>query len=163
MYVFTDGGCHNNGRVGATGAYAVFFAENSPLNCSKVIQGQKPTNQLAELLGIQLALSIIHNAGKMGGSVVVCTDSMYSINCIEVWSVGWAKNDWKNAKRQSVKHQSVIRDILRLKQLLTDTDVAVTFRHVLSHTKEPYDKSSLGWKMWFGNKRVDEMIGEILR
>lgn len=118
LYVFTDGGCRDNGKRGAKAAYAVFFSEDQEnpwfeSNVSALI-AEDPTNQKAELCAIQKALEIL--AAKTAGRlpVTIVTDSMYSINCLTRWGSAWTKNDFKTAKGRPVKHRDIIQTAMAL-------------------------------------------------
>jgi ribonuclease HI len=161
VYIFTDGGCSNNGKKNAKGAYAVFFDQYSELNEKKTIVSE-PTNQKAELLAIQKAMEIvIDNKNKFSNkNVIFVTDSMYAINCIEKWSVNWVKNDWKNSKGEQVKNMDIIKNIINLKKELVEW-CSFKFKHQLSHTIQPTDTSTLEYLLWYGNDMVDKMVSEL--
>lgn len=165
LYVFTDGGCKSNGKKNARAGYSIFFTDDTesnlyPLNKTRLLITE-PTNQKAELTAIkQLFSTIVKNAELFRDKeIIVCTDSMYSINCIEKWSKNWQKNDWKTAKNEPVKNMEIIQDILRLKDLIL---AKIVFKHVFSHTVEPSDKNSLKYKIWLGNNIVDSNINKLL-
>lgn len=167
LYVFTDGGCKKNGKSDAVAGYSVFFTDNEDsilykFNTTKNIL-KDPTNNKAELSGIKYVFQTIDENIDVfkNKNIVICTDSMYSINCIEKWAKNWQKNNWLNAKGEPVKNQDIIKKIISLKEKLTDT-VQIKFKHVFSHLKEPEDKSSLEYKLWYGNKKVDDNINLLL-
>jgi ribonuclease HI len=168
IYIFTDGGCFKNGKVDSKAGYSVFFTddEDSPLyefNTTRLVV-KDPTNNKAELSAIRYTFRTISENSNFfkNKNVIICTDSMYSINCVDKWSSGWIKNNWKNAKGEDVKNKEIIKDILQLKQDLTKNNISTKFQHVFSHTQEPQDKNSLQHFLWYGNKRVDENIKKIL-
>ena len=92
---------------------------------------------------------------------IICTDSMYSINCIDKWSKSWSKNGWKNNKGQDVKNKELIQGILNSQESINQ-DIKIIFKHVPAHMQEPNDKKSLEWIMWYGNNKVDSNINELL-
>lgn len=162
LYVFTDGGCKMNGKNGAIAGYSVFFTDDEDsifyqFNTTKRLITE-PTNNKAELSGIKYIFKTINENKELfqGKQIIICTDSMYCINCIEKWSVNWQKNDWKNAKGEPVKNQEIIKQILNFKKELDEFQIK--FRHVFSHVQEPEDKSSLQYKLWYGNNKVDTNI-----
>lgn len=168
LYVFTDGGCKSNGKKNAKAAYSIFFTdeEDSPylsLNKTRLVI-KDPTNQKAELMAIrQLFSTIVKNIDLFKSYVIiVCTDSMYSINCIEKWSKAWQKNNWKTAKGETVKNMEIIQEILGFKQEILQNEIKITFQHVFSHTKKPSDEKSLKYKLWYGNYIVDKNINDLL-
>lgn len=168
IYAFTDGNCKKNGMKAARGGYGVFFTddEESPLqklNKTGLIIAE-PTNQRAELTAIKHLFAILTENSDLfaEAQVVVCSDSLYAIQCINTWSKNWIKNNWKTSKGDDVKHKALIQDILNLyNQAITKMDV--TFHHVYSHTNAPNDVNTVAYTVWMGNKRVDENINELLR
>lgn len=168
LYIFTDGGCIKNGRTDSKAGYSVLFTtdEDSTLydfNTTRLVI-KDPTNNKAELSAIRYVFKIISENKDLFSSktIKICTDSMYSINCIEKWSDGWIKRGWKNAKGEDVKNQDIIKAILEFKNKLAQTDIKISFHHVFSHTQQPEDKSSLQYYLWNGNNIVDENIKKIL-
>ena len=162
--VFTDGGCLSNGKKGAKAAYAVFFGDNDLLNFNNSF-ADEPSNQKAELMAIQKALDIMLLSGNFPpeSHVIICSDSMYSINCLTRWYDNWVKNGWKTASKQPVKHKEII---IRCKELIDDLQrvrkVTVSFKHVFSHTSEPRP-NTLHWTLWYGNSKADQMVQDALR
>lgn len=168
LYIFSDGGCKSNGKKKASAGYSVFFTddENSPFykfNKTDIILDE-PTNNKAELSAILLIFQIIHDNIELFKTqeIVIVTDSQYSIKCIDTWSKTWSKNGWKNAKGENVKNQDIIKNILEKKKYISAQNIKITFKHVFSHLQEPDDKNSLQYKLWQGNKKVDDNINYLL-
>ncbi len=164
LYIFTDGGCISNGKKNAKAAYSVFFTKDpdSPFFCfNKTKSLSNPSNNKAELYGIKVVFKTISENIDLfkKRNIIICTDSMYSIKCIETWSKNWIKNNWKNSKGEDVKNQDIIKEILEYKKNLS---ISVSLKHVFSHTKAPVDKSSLQYTIWEGNNIVDENIKNLL-
>jgi ribonuclease HI len=168
LYIFTDGGCISNGKKNAKAAYSVLFTKDpdSPFFCfNKTKSLSNPSNNKAELYGIKVVFKTISENIDLfkKRNIIICTDSMYSIKCIETWSKNWEKNNWKNSKGEDVKNQDLIKEILEYKKNLdTLKSISVSFKHVFSHTKAPEDKSSLQYTIWEGNNIVDENIKNLL-
>lgn len=169
LYIFSDGNCKGNGKKYAKAGYSVLFIDGqnkedstySKFNKTRLIVSE-PTNNKAELSGLKYIFKTIQENQELfkHKKNVICTDSMYSINCIDKWSKGWQKNGWKNSKGQEVKNKELIQEILTFKENIT-TDVKITFKHVMGHTVEPRDKNSLEWLLWYGNNTVDSNINEL--
>ena len=164
LYIFTDGGCKSNGKKNAKAAYSVFFTKdpNSPFFCfNKTKSLSDPSNNKAELYGIKVVFKTISKNIDLfkNKNIIIYSDSMYSIKCIETWSKNWIKNNWKNSKGEDVKNQDIIKEILEYKENL---DIKISLKHVFSHTKAPVDKSSLQYTIWEGNNIVDENIKNLL-
>lgn len=182
LYVFSDGGCINNGRKNAKGGYSIFFTDDhdSPyykFNFTKKIESDDTnststvTNNQAELRAIRKIFKVISDDIKSGSNlfnnkeIVICTDSMYSINCVTKWIKTWSKNGWVNSKGEIVKNKELIQDIVDLEKKIikvTNQTTLITFRHIASHQPEVQDKNSLEWVLWYGNKKVDENITKII-
>jgi ribonuclease HI len=152
VYIYTDGGATNNGKVNSKAVYGVYIEGMEEVSGVWEVEG-KCTNQIAELMGIRRALSIVEDFNMRG--VVICTDSMYGIKCVTEWSKRWKSNDWRTAKKEEVKNKELIKEILDIYERNSDK---VEFKHIKSHTKEPEEKDTLYYRMWNGNKRVDDMI-----
>ena len=124
--VFTDGACSQNGKKNPRAGYGVWWGMDDPLNLSCRLPG-KQTNNRAEIAAINAALkqAIEQNYKK----IVLCTDSMFVINCICLWSPKWRTNGWKKADGSAVEHKKEFIEILEnLKH------VEVVWKHVRGHT-----------------------------
>lgn len=168
FYIFSDGGCKGNGKRNAKAGYSVFFTDDpdSPFynfNTTRLVVTD-PTNNKAELSGIKCIFKTINENLDLfkNHNIVICTDSMYSINCLEKWYKSWIKNNWQNSKGEDVKNQDLIKQILEYKTNIDKNDIKAKLKHVFSHTQEPSDKTSLQHKLWYGNNLVDENINKIL-
>lgn len=49
IVVYTDGACEGNGQIGSEAGVGVYFGDNDPRNVSEPLEGEKQTNQRAEL------------------------------------------------------------------------------------------------------------------
>lgn len=189
LYIFSDGGCINNGRKNAKGGYSVFFTDNPKseyyqFNFTKLMKSDDNstpvTNNQAELRAIRKIFKTIYDNVKYirddskstiennpfdNKEIIICTDSMYSINCVTKWIKNWSKNGWINSKGEVVKNKELIEDIADLEKKIikaTSARTSISFRHVMSHQCEPDDKKSLEWFIWYGNKQVDDNITKII-
>jgi ribonuclease HI len=164
LYVFSDGNVKNNGKTYSKGGYSIYFGEMEPFKQfnKTIIESNQPTNNEMELSGIKLIFKTIYKNKELftNKEVIICSDSQYSINCIENWSSGWIKNGWVNSKKEPVKNKELIQKILEFKSKCKD--ISIKFKHVFGHIKEPSDKKSLEWLLWYGNNKVDTNINELL-
>ena len=106
--VFTDGACIMNGKIGAKAGIGVYWATlpqgtagtttaattagEDPRNLSCKLSG-KQTNNRAELTAILAAL----RQSRPTKSLLVCTDSAYSIQCLSSYIDAWKRNGWKRS------------------------------------------------------------------
>lgn len=169
LYIFTDGNCKNNGKYNSRAAYGVFFTDDmtSPyykFNTCEHLKENEPTNQKAELTAMLTVFNIIDKNIELfiSKNIIICTDSMYTLKCIKEWYVKWEKNNWKTSKGEIVKNVSLIKSIIELKKQLEQKQINIQYKHVFSHTSEPFEKNNKAYKLWYGNKTVDDMINKIL-
>jgi ribonuclease HI len=170
LYIFTDGACSKNGSKAAKGGWGCFVtndkdSEYNRFNCFGTVS-VNPTNQKAELTAILQAVRMVRqNANSIKEkSIVVCSDSMYSINCCSKWYKSWEKNNWKNSKKEDVKNAELIKDIISvIKDLHMEGNIKVTFKHVYSHLREPQNKNTFDHFLWHGNNEADNLASSIIR
>jgi ribonuclease HI len=165
LYIFSDGNVKGNGKKYARGGYSVYFGEEEKyknFNKTRIFENE-PTNNKMELFGIKQIYKTIYKNQDIFKNMdnIICTDSQYSISCITQWVDIWIKNNWKNSKGEVVKNKELIEEILIIKNAMPD-DIKISFKHVYGHTKEPKDKDSLEYKVWYGNNRVDTDINKML-
>jgi ribonuclease HI len=154
-FVFTDGGAKNNGKRNCRAAWGVFFSIEDERNEAGQIF-LDPSNQRAELFAISMALKKLQKDNIAHTTLV--TDSQYAINCLSKWSKNWDRTGWKTSKGTPVSHASLLKECLSIINELDD----FKFQHVNSHQLQPIDHSSMEWKLWFGNFKVDQMVSKIL-
>lgn len=151
--IWTDGSSINNGKNNCKAGYAVFFSNKSERNtCGKITK--EPSNQKAELKAILKAIELI----KENEKAYIYTDSKYSIQCITEWSLIWRLNNWKTKNGSDVKHQDIIKEILKKMK-----KVNVKFIHIKSHQKKPENKNSLEYKIWYGNNMADKLAKSVIK
>lgn len=147
QYIFTDGSCVNNGKKNSKGGYGVFFGKRDPRNISKRFDKNfKVTNNKAELTAINECLKKLTPLTKY----YIVSDSEYSINCVTKWYKSWKIKNWKTGKGTDVLNRELIEEII--KQL---ENLNVKFIHVNSHMDKPNDKTSMEYKLWYGNTMAD--------
>lgn len=168
LYIYSDGNCKGNGKSYAKAGYSVHFTDNInselyKFNKTKLVS-KLPTNNKAELSGIKQIFRTIYENQELfiNTECIICTDSQYSINCIEIWYKNWIKNDWRNSKKEIVKNKQLIEEIINIKDKIPKT-IIINFKHVFGHTKEPANKESLEWQLWYGNNKVDTNINELFK
>ena len=77
--IYTDGACQGNGKEGARAGVGVYYGKNDPRNISTFLEGERQTNQRAELTAIKLALDgIVNNSGACD-SYIIKSDSNYCV------------------------------------------------------------------------------------
>ena len=152
--IFTDGSSLNNNKSdNRSGGIGVFFGINDPRNISKKLDTDKITNQVAELLACyQGILTLITSQSVNNKKIYVYTDSKYLIDSITKYAIDWEKNNWKKKKNKEISNLDLIKKIYYLYQ-----NINIKFKHINSHQKEPKDKNSKEYKLWFGNMMADKL------
>lgn len=88
--VWTDGACSDNQSRGkAVAGVGVYFGDNDPRNVSEPLEGEKQTNQRAELTAIIRALE-----KEPKKSLYIYSDSVYSIKGATEWMKNWKRKGW---------------------------------------------------------------------
>lgn len=143
LKVYTDGSSFCNGAKDKNkrkGGIGVFFGDNDQRNVSQPFKIGEITNQRTELYACIKALEVLHDCNQQ---IEINTDSEYTINCITKWYRGWEANKWKNAKKQPVKNQDLIKQLYQLYK-----SKKVKFKHVRGH------------KGIYGNEMADKLAVE---
>jgi ribonuclease HI len=163
MIIYTDGACTNNNINNnqniniRKGGYGVFFGENNNPkieNISAKLEGPKITNQVAELTACIKAIEAIKSIKsieELKNNIIIKTDSMYTINCIDTWFDGWKKRGWKKADGKPVDNLELIQKLHEYKTIYN-----VKFIHVRAHKNEP-PKNDERYADWYGNMMADKL------
>jgi ribonuclease HI len=104
-----------------------------PRNISEPLRGNRQTNQRAELTAVARALDHI----PIDRSVLIHTDSNYSIKCIEEWSQKWMRNNWKNSAGNSVENRDLIEPIIARKREREMCGAKTDFKWIKGHANDP--------------------------
>lgn len=134
LIVFTDGACEGNGRHGARAGVGVFFGTGHPLNVSEPVRG-RATNNTAEIQACTYALELAQASGF--NKVKVCTDSMFTINCMTKWIRNWQKNGWKKTSGEPVINKEDLTALDR-----AANGLCVKWDHVKGHAGIPGNEAA---------------------
>lgn len=128
MEYYVDGGCRRNGCSNAIGAAAAVRKNKwgkkkgwtRPLYSNSY---DPPTNQKAEITAVALALELaLERFKELSGypeiDVEIFSDSKYAIGCMTEWVYKWRRNGWKNAAGNPVANQDLIKEALKLEEVL---------------------------------------------
>lgn len=140
IVVGTDGSCVSN--PGPTGW--AYVADDGSSACGGVLDG---TNNIGELLAVANALRDFADR-----PLVIQADSAYTIGCSTTWAAGWARNGWRNSKKEIVANVEIVQDIYSLMQARRDARLPVFFQKVKAHLT---DRS-----VWPLNVAADELAGQ---
>ena len=148
--IFTDGSFKKLKNKKILCGYGIYFPNGELDNVSRPFIHEPLTNQRAELYAILKALRNIEKNKIQFDSIMIYTDSEYSIKSVTEWYKSWEKNNWKNAKGQSVMNQDIIRPLIKI---LKSYSGKIKFQHVNSHTgKQDFESLS--------NEMADKLANE---
>lgn len=158
MIIYTDGACKNNGKSNRKGGCGVFFGDNNNMQSNKIdnisvkLDGPKITNQVAELTACILAIEKI--IPDINEEIIIKTDSMYTINCVNTWFEGWKKRGWKKADGKPVDNLELIKTLHNYVKTYN-----IKLVHVRAHKDEP-PKTDPTYNDWYGNMMADKLATE---
>ena len=153
--VFADGSANNMKQC--TGGIGVYFEDKKlhNINISKKFTVDACTNNKMELMACIYAINAIiehMKTKKQLWKLIIITDSMYVINSITQYAIKWIQYGWVKYDGGQIKNLELIKELF----LLTQT-YDIEYVHAKSHQKEPSNKHSKEWLLWYGNKIADEL------
>ena len=138
--VYTDGACTNNGKEYARAGYGIWFGKNDVRNVSESYNG-KQTNNIAELLAIIKALTILNEEIQQGKEVIVYSDSKYAIRCCTTYGEKCFKKGWKNPNSKTKPIPNL--ELVQTGYMYCKEHSNVKFKHIAAHTGKQ-DEDSIG-------------------
>ena len=138
--IYTDGACINNGKPDANAGFGVWFGENDVRNVSESFSG-KQTNNIAELLAIIKALTIVRNQIEGGQPINIYSDSSYAIRCCTTYGEKCFKKNWKNPNAKNKPIPNL--EIIKVAYSFCKKHNNINFIHVNAHTGNQ-DEHSIG-------------------
>lgn len=136
--VYTDGACIDNGKEYARAGMGIWFGENDPRNVSSGYEG-KQTNNVAELLAIIKALTILDTEIKNGEKIIIYSDSRYAIRCCGEYGEKCYKKHWRGNKGKEIPNLELVQTAYMYCKNYNN----VKFKHVMAHTGKQ-DRDSIG-------------------
>ena len=130
--VYTDGACSNNGRPNAKAGFGVWFGENDPRNSSESFTGTQ-TNNVAELLAIIKALTILREDIEGGREVKIFSDSSYAIRCCTTYGEKCSKKNWTQRKKGETRPIPNV-EIVKVAYNFCKKYHNIKFTHIKAHT-----------------------------
>lgn len=135
MFVYTDGSCVNNGKPNARAGIGVYFGENDPRNISKIVDGDKHSNNTAELGAFLEVYKILQDYINEGGKLTVFSDSVYAIRCVGDYGEKCASVNWS----KQIPNKALVQKTYKLFKDKKN----VKFVYVAAHTGKD-DEHSIG-------------------
>lgn len=165
--VYTDGSCVGNQLkdVGARKAgVGVYFPGNPEFNVSEPLSFQPNSNIRAEMYAVVKAILVILSNREYfqqvgyAKSILVKTDSQFTIDLVTVWLPKWKKNGFKTASKKPVKNHDLVIMIDNTIAQAQAQGYTIEFQHVLAHKAEPkLPRTDPQWIDWYCNAQVDKL------
>ena len=150
--IYTDGACKNNGthrRDHARGGIGIHFSPKNNIKIDDIsvcLDVDKPTNNIAELMAIEMALkTCIQNNIK--DKIIIFTDSQYSLKSITLWYPDWVNKN----KLQGKKNIDILERIHQLTK-----QVNIKFEYIRAHTNLSDEHS-------VGNSMADQLATQCIK
>lgn len=125
--IYCDGGCVPN--PGKSGSGVAVYYDGKLHELWYGLYNDYGTNNTAELNALHESLRIAEKESTLGNDVEILCDSMYAINCISVWAVGWEKKGWTK-KGGAIKNLEIIKDSYALYNTLKSK---IKLSHIKAH------------------------------
>jgi ribonuclease HI len=137
--IYTDGAHSSKTKLGGIGALFLLNGLRKKEWDISEEYTNKPTNQRCELEAIRRSLEFILEKVCEEDSVEVYSDSMYSINCLNLWYKSWEKNGWINSKKAPVENQDIIKPTL---EILDKFPTRPIFKYVKGHADNEWNNEA---------------------
>lgn len=127
IVLYTDGACSNNPGPGGW-AFALIKNQKAIYQESGGIS--YTTNNRMELLAILKGLLHIQQNDIESTSIMICTDSSYSLNALKIWIHKWKANGWKRDKNKPIENLDLMKELY---PLIYQKKWNVQFKKVKAH------------------------------
>ncbi|WPK25711.1 hypothetical protein PUMCH_003037 [Australozyma saopauloensis] len=140
--IYVDGACRGNGKESMPmSGYGVWFGKDDESNAAVPLSDVDnlritPSNQRAELYAMKHALLHVSNNSEKfkDTNIEICSDSKYSISCMEEWVDKWKDNNWRNSQNKPAANLDIILPTYDLyKKLNAENATQIKFVHVKGH------------------------------
>ncbi len=135
--IYTDGACRNNGNQNSQAGIGIYFGENDNRNVSKKVNGIKQTNNVAELLAINIAFYIIEEDLKQNKKIEIYSDSIYAINNLRFYGASYEILNWK----KDMPNKELIKSTYELYKKYINKNIFL--KYIKAHTNNK-DIHSIG-------------------
>lgn len=139
--IYCDGACEPN--PGHAGSGIAVYRDGSVSQLWYGLHQANGTNNTAELNALHQALLMAEQALLAGETVEVLSDSMYSLNCISTWAIGWEKKGWRKAGGE-IKNLAIIQSTYALyNRIRADMQLTHVSAHVGTQGNELADRMAM--------------------
>ena len=127
MAIYCDGACDPN--PGKAGTGIAIYKHGILDQLWYGLHNPAGTNNTAELLGLYHSLLFAKNEINNGLSIAIHCDSMYAIDCLTKWAIGWKAKGWIK-KGGEIKNLNIIKPAHALYLEVADY---IQVKHVSAH------------------------------
>lgn len=124
LQIYCDGACEPN--PGNAGSGVVLYRDGKVAELWYGLYNPNGTNNTAELNALLSALLMVEKSGEQ--AQILC-DSVYAINCVSKWAVGWEKKGWRKADGE-IKNLAIIQAAFAV---YSNIESQVQLLHVRGH------------------------------
>lgn len=139
--IYCDGACEPN--PGHAGSGIAVYRHGEVAQLWYGLYHANGTNNSAELNALYQALRLAEQAILAGETVEVLSDSMYALNCICTWAIGWEKKGWRKVGGD-IKNLAIIQSAYALySRLQPDMQLTHVSAHVGTEGNELADRMAM--------------------
>lgn len=125
--IYCDGAC--SGNPGPCGTGIAIYQTGALHQLWFGLYRPAGTNNIAEILGLHHAMVFAKSFVDAGQSVILYTDSQYTIDCVTTWAFGWKAKGWTK-KGGEIKNLELIQ---AAHALYLDLKGKIAIEHVRGH------------------------------
>lgn len=142
---YTDGSCVSlDGKLkgdGVGGSGIVLLRNDLVLGRWAIGSPEYPTtNNRAELNAIFMLLTFVSSLSF--STLVIRTDSQYSINALTRWISNWKKNNWRKSNGEVVLNKFLLGSIDNMIEFFKRNGKEIRFEHVYGHRGDKYNEEA---------------------
>jgi ribonuclease HI len=160
--VYTDGSCIGNETKDESlrrAGIGIYFPEKPEFNVSEKLNMPPNTNIRAEMYAIVRAILIVlTHRDYFEKTVLIKTDSKFSIDLVTKWLEKWKKNGFKKANKKPVENKDLVILLDNTLEQAKSQGYTIKFEHVYAHKSEPkVEHTNQKWIDWYCNSQVDQL------
>lgn len=123
--LYCDGACRGNGQKENLGGWGVYIKYKGK---EKRVKGYalNTTNNIMELESCLQGLQLFKEKSI---PIVLTTDSEYVCKGVNIWSLKWRVNGWRNSKRKPIENKELWMRLLKL----IESFETIQFVHCFGH------------------------------
>lgn len=106
---YTDGSCQGNPGLGGWAFVELNTIEKTLTEYDFKNNIENTTNNRMELMAILAVCELIDRDYNYDNTLyIIYSDSAYCVNLINTWMWNWAKNNWRNSKKEEIANKDLV-------------------------------------------------------